>query len=73
MLLVEEICQNKVLYTFFFFGHAVWHAGFLVPPTRDQTTPSAVKAWSPDHWTAREFQNKILNTASMVFNNGSKL
>ena len=31
--------------------------GILVPLTRDQTRAWAVKAWSPNHWTGREFPN----------------
>ena len=37
----------------FFFGHEV--CGILVPRSGIEPGPSAVKAQSPNHWTAREF------------------
>ena len=46
------------MYTFFFlfFGCAVCAAcGILVPQPGIKPVPCAVKAWSPNHWTAREF------------------
>ena len=44
---------------FFFWPHLV-ACGILVPPPGIEPAPSAVKAWSPNHWTAREF-NSIFN------------
>ena len=32
----------------------------LSSPTRDQTRAPAVEAWSPNHWTAREFPLQII-------------
>ena len=40
---------------FFFFGCATQLVGSLVPRPGIAPGPSAVKAWSPDYWTAREF------------------
>ena len=48
--ITEDINQ----YCFFFFPrHSA--CGILVPWTGIEPGPSAVKAWSPNHWTARKF------------------
>ena len=39
---------------FFFFGHAA-ACGILVPQPGIKPEPSEVKAWSSNHWTAKEF------------------
>ena len=41
-----------MVFGFFFFGGAGW---ILVPQPGIEPTPLAVKEWSPNHWTAREF------------------
>ena len=41
-------------FLFSFFGRAAQVGGILVPQTGIEPGPSAVKAWSPNHWTARE-------------------
>ena len=35
-------------------------SGILVPQPGIEPRPSAVKAWSPNHWTAREFASLFL-------------
>lgn len=32
----------------------------LVPQPRIELMPHAVEAWSPNYWTAREFQDSLL-------------
>ena len=39
---------------FFWLHHAAW--GVLVPWPGIEPVPSAVKAWSPNHWTANKSQ-----------------
>ena len=39
----------------FLFSPCHMAYGILVPQWGIEPAPSAVKAWSPDHWTAREF------------------
>ena len=34
--------------------------GILVPQPGIEPRPSAVKAWSPNHWTAKEFPSFII-------------
>ena len=34
--------------------------GILVPRPRIKPSPCAVEAWSPNHWTTREFPQNIL-------------
>ena len=54
--LLELDCLFLPQSTFFFFffwpRHGLW---YLSSPTRDGTQAPAVKAPSPNHWTAREF------------------
>ena len=42
-----------------FFPHCVV-CGILVPRPGIKLKPLAVKAWSPNHWTAREFPGSML-------------
>ena len=56
---IESYCsvsyfKLKVLIFFFFLAtpHGLWG---LISPTSDRTWALAVKAPSPNHWTAREF------------------
>ena len=44
---------------FFFFPATPYGLQDLSSPTRDQTQTLAVKAPSPNHWTAREFPKWI--------------
>ena len=46
--------EQKCLSFFFFWPHRV-ACGILVPQPGIEPGPSAVKARSPNHWTAREF------------------
>ena len=41
------------LFLFFWLHHVA--CGILVPRLGIEPKPSAVRAWSPNHWTAREF------------------
>ena len=47
------ILQNWGFFFFFWLSHMA--CGILVPQPGIEPGPSAVKAWSPNHWTAREF------------------
>ena len=51
---------------FFFFGHTVRLCGILVPWPGIEPRPSAVKAWSPYHWTTREFPWKDFNKVTAL-------
>ena len=42
----------------FFFSHTA--CGILVPPREIEPRPSAVRAQSPNHWTAREFPSLLV-------------
>ena len=42
-------------FSLFFFGPRRMACGILVPQPGIEPGPSAVKAWSPNHWTTREF------------------
>ena len=44
---------------FFFFWSCSEACGILVPRPGIEPVPSAVKALSPNHWTAREFPTQI--------------
>ena len=51
---IKYLVPLKNFFFFFFFWamlNALWDLSSL---TRDLTGPSAVKAQSPNHWTARE-------------------
>ena len=50
---------NHWVYFFFLFGHTAQHAE--LPQSGMQLTPSAVEAWSPNHWTTREVLGLLLN------------
>ena len=60
-ILLGQRKQNQVPFFFLFFGGGMWGGpccaacGILVPWPGIEPTPSAVKAWSANHWTAREF------------------
>ena len=46
------------IYLFIFLSSRllkVWACGILVPWPEIEPGPSAVKAWSPNYWTTREF------------------
>ena len=62
-LMFSLLCFAVFLFLFFFFfwfnfkiflviQHSLWD---LSSPTRDWTRPSALEAWSSNHWTAKEF------------------
>ena len=58
LLMVEEINTAYEAFFFFFFFFSFFGlaaCGILVPWPGTEPGPSAVKAPSPDHWTAREF------------------
>ena len=42
-------------FLFYFFGHAVYHAG-----------PHTVEAWSLNHWTAREVSRVFPDTYLLI-------
>ena len=42
-------------FLFFSFGHTMQHVGISVPQPGLEPMPPAVEAWSPNHWTTREF------------------
>ena len=44
---------EHLLFIYFFLLHIA--CGILVPQLDIEPVPSAVKVWSPNHWTAREF------------------
>ena len=44
---------NSAPMNFFWPCHTA--CGILVPQPGTEPEPSAVKAWSPNHWTVREF------------------
>ena len=46
---------HSPLHFFFFFCGLGVVCGFFVPQLWIESGPSAVKVWSPNHWTAREF------------------
>ena len=52
--------MNSLCVWFFFFGHAACR--ILVPRTGIELRPSAVKAWSLNHWTTREFPTSLFST-----------
>ena len=58
---MNKMCFSKMMLflsfflSFFFFGLTA--CGILVPQPGTEPGPSAVKAQSPKHWTAREFQD----------------
>ena len=43
----------KMMLFFFFFGPAA--PGTFIPHPWIEPMPSAMNAWNPNHWTAREF------------------
>ena len=49
--LEAKVSENSKTMKLGFFGHAMQLGGILVPQS---PVPSAVKAWHPNHWTARE-------------------
>ena len=57
---------KPVTFFFFFFGHTTWHAE-LPWPGIEPVSP-AVKAWSLNHWTAREVQPFISELVYMQEN-----
>ena len=60
-------CQNSnyVRIFFFFFGFATAF-GILVPQPGIEPGPLAVKARSPNHWTAREFPENLDLTTQLI-------
>ena len=46
----------------FIFGHATWFVGYYFPNQGSNPGPgsSAMKGWSPNHWTTREFLTAFL-------------
>ena len=55
------------LFFFFFFFASPRHCaacGILVPQRGTEAGPSAVKVWSPNHWTAREFPDMAFSATS---------
>ena len=63
----QKPCTFRFKFILFFFFLAAPHGlRGLSSPTRGQTRPSAVKAWGPNHWTAREFpQIHAINTQEL--------
>ena len=58
--LLHQHKSARVLYLFFFFSWPQWAAcRILVPLLQIEHGPTAVKAWSPNHWTTREFSSFI--------------
>ena len=59
---------SQVIFFFFFWPY---HAagGILDPPTRDQTVPPALGAWSLNHWTARQVPQVIFSMSFSGFFN----
>ena len=57
------LCQYHTVFCFVCFGF-FWlchmACGILVPRPGIKPMPPAVEAWSPNHWTAREFPSTIL-------------
>ena len=45
---------------FFFFWPRCAACGILVPPPEIKPGSPALEAWSPNHWTAREFPETLL-------------
>ena len=50
----------------FFFAHAIWLGGILVPRPGMEPVPPAVEAGSPNHWTARESPSQIDSLLQMA-------
>ena len=48
-----------LFYLFFFFLASLHGLQILVPQPGIEPMPSAVKVWSPNHWTAREFPRSL--------------
>ena len=54
-------CYLLVIFCFVsFFGWAATTCGILAPTPEIEPEPRAVKAQSPNHWTAREFRKHML-------------
>ena len=58
---IINLLEDNIGSMFFvlFFPHCVV-CGILVPRPGIKLKPLAVKAWSPNHWTAREFPGSML-------------
>ena len=50
---------------FFFFWPHHGACGVLVPQPGVEPAPSAVRAWSPNHWTAREFPQTFIKVPEL--------
>ena len=59
--------DRKTQYFFFWLHHTT--CGILVPRPGIDSGPSAVKAQSPSHWTAREFPERLNIIRMPVFPN----
>ena len=56
VILVSIMLMKSVdIYILFFFCLHHTACGILVPQQGIEPRPSALKAWSPNHWTTREF------------------
>ena len=63
------LCYYYTLRLFFSFGHTSWLMGYQFSDQGLNSRLSAVKLWSPKHWTTREFAfyNFILNGTQYFF------
>ena len=57
-IILNHLCIPETNF-FFFFWLCLEACGILVPWPGIEPAPSAVEVWSPNHWTAREFPNKL--------------
>ena len=66
---LQDMIYEWELKTFFFFFCFFWlhHPAYeiLVPRPGIEPVPSAVKAWSPNYWTAREFPKVFILDSSI--------
>ena len=51
---------------FFFFWSRCTACGILVPQPGIELMPPAMEAWSPNHWTTKEFPGRHLNPAFKI-------
>ena len=56
--ILNHCATREVLFFIFIFGGTRAACTFFVPPPGIEPGPQAMKAWSPNCWTAREFPSQ---------------